>query len=552
MRPRSPLPPRALARRHGTLALALAAAVASPACEGCRPTGGAATTPPTAPGAPTLRLYLTSDLAGALEPCGCVKDQLGGLDHAAAWIAAERGKAPDSLFVTAGPLFFMDPTLKGDRAAQERTKAATLARSLKGLGFAAFAPGRNDWAAGDAELASLGEASGGALLAGNVSASGRALQGSVVREVRGVKIAFVGVSTPDRAEVAGPPGIEVGSPTEFAKREVEKVRAAGAKIVIVLAATGRGEAKRIADVVPNATAIVVGSPGSSGEANTTGEPPERVGDVLVLETGNHLQHIGVLDLYVRDESYAFADGSGLDQAKKRADLDRRIQELRGRIAQWEGSSTVPRADVDARRAELAKLVGERKALDDRPPPASGSFFRYQQVEVRDALGSDPATHAELVAYYKKVNDANKEAFASKLPRPAEDGNGFAGVDACVPCHKEAYEVWKKTPHSRAYATLVKQFKEYNLDCVACHVTGYDLPGGSTVAHVEKLTDVQCEVCHGPSQKHVKNPKVPVPVRSPPASRCPDCHHPPHVHVFDALAKLPEVLGPGHGLPLPPK
>ena len=33
---------------------------------------------------PTLRLYLVSNLAGALEPCGCVKDMLGGVDHFAA------------------------------------------------------------------------------------------------------------------------------------------------------------------------------------------------------------------------------------------------------------------------------------------------------------------------------------------------------------------------------------------------------------------------------------------------------------------------------------
>ena len=45
------------------------------------------------------------------------------------------------------------------------------------------------------------------------------------------------------------------------------------------------------------------------------------------------------------------------------------------------------------------------------------------------------------------------------------------------------------------ATLTTQFKEFNLDCVGCHVTGYGRPGGSTVTHVEKLKDVQCEACH---------------------------------------------------------
>jgi hypothetical protein len=70
-----------------------------------------------------------------------------------------------------------------------------------------------------------------------------------------------------------------------------------------------------------------------------------------------------------------------------------------------------------------------------------------------------------------------------------------------------------------------------------------------VTHVEGLKDVQCEVCHGPGSNHVaKNGKVKMPVSKPEPDTCLACHHPPHVHVFDAKAKLPEILGPGHGKP----
>ena len=40
-------------------------------------------------------------------------------------------------------------------------------------------------------------------------------------------------------------------------------------------------------------------------------------------------------------------------------------------------------------------------------------------------------------------------------------------------------MWDGTPHAHAYATLEKGFKEFNLDCVSCHVTGYGKPGGSS-------------------------------------------------------------------------
>src|SRR4051794_29919314 len=100
------------AASSGTLALGVLLAAGPMACEGCKGAGSVATTPPPdAPQSttPTLRIYVVSDLAGALEPCGCVKDQLGGLNHAAAWIDRERAEAPTFVVAAAGPLFFMDP-----------------------------------------------------------------------------------------------------------------------------------------------------------------------------------------------------------------------------------------------------------------------------------------------------------------------------------------------------------------------------------------------------------------------------------------------------------
>jgi len=137
-----------------------------------------------------------------------------------------------------------------------------------------------------------------------------------------------------------------------------------------------------------------------------------------------------------------------------------------------------------------------------------------------------------------------------LPPPrAPDQPGYVGIDVCTNCHQPARAVWNGTSHAHAYATLSSQFKEFNLECVSCHVTGYEKPGGSTVTHVAGLEDVQCEVCHGPGSKHVSNPgDSTLIVAKPDASMCLSCHHPPHVEGFDALAKMKEVLGPGHGMP----
>lgn len=533
------------------LVLAIIVIAVLSACEGCKD-------PKTPSGkddaAPTARLFLISDLAGALEPCGCVKDQLGGMDHFGALVTAEKKAAKGFATASAGPLFFMDTEVSGDKLPQEIAKAETIAASLRELGLAGFAPGRNEWTAGADTFAKLREASGAPALAANVTGD-VAFAKHVVKNVGGLEIGFVGVAAPDKAEKAKPlEGVTSTAPADAVKDAVAAAKKEGARAVVVLAAVGRGEAKRIADANPDVLAIVVGSTAATGEGNTPPAPAERVGDVLVIETGNHLQTVAVLDLHVRDAGpgglLTFADGTGIERVRKREELTRRIDELRVRIATWETDKSVDPMDVEARKADMAKLEAERAELDKAPPPATGNFYRYAMRELRENLGSDEGVKAKMLAYYKKVNDANKVAFANKLPAPVpKGGSKYVGVAVCETCHEDPKAVWDATAHARAYETLQKQFKEFNLDCVSCHVTGYDQPGGSTVTHVADLENVQCEVCHGPGQLHAMKPeKNKIPIAKPSPDSCTACHHPPHVHTFDAKAKMADILGPGHGKP----
>src|SRR5690606_20886906 len=125
-------------------------------------------TPKPPPTKASLRIYALSNLAGALEPCGCQKDMLGGVDHLAALVESGRRETP-SLVVGAGPLFFMNPVLESSRKTQDTWKAEALAQSLKDVGVSAWTPGFNDWAAGSEQLGALGKQTDAALLAGNLS-----------------------------------------------------------------------------------------------------------------------------------------------------------------------------------------------------------------------------------------------------------------------------------------------------------------------------------------------------------------------------------------------
>jgi hypothetical protein len=522
------------------------------ACQGCRSTNGPENAASPGSGAasgnvgpPTLRLYVVSDVAGALEPCGCTKDQLGGLGHLGAWMTKSRATAPAAVLASAGPLFFMDPKLDAERADQDRAKALAMARVLHGLGLAAFAPGANDWVDGAPGLSKLINESSAVAIQPQPSTVPSSL--TAVRDIGGIKVGFVGWGQPD---APAPADIEAS-----VRHGVEDAKAQGANLLVALTSVGRGEGKRIADAIPELTAVVVGSLRSAGDANTTAPPIERVGDVLILQTANHLQTAAVVDFYVREavppgHLLKLADATGEERARMRAEVMTGIDDLRVNIAAWERDPRIAPKDLASRKDDLAHLEAKRDALEKATPPLSGSFYKYSMQEIREGLGSDPGIEAQMATYYKAVDDQNRVAFANRVPAPAAAGQAsYLGVEACTKCHAPARKVWDGTPHTHAYATLSSQYKEFNLDCVSCHVTGYERPGGSTVTHVDKLQNVQCEVCHGPGSKHAANPAAPNLITARPDSGvCLSCHHPPHVEHFDVALKMQEILGPGHGMP----
>ena len=374
---------------------------------------------------------------------------------------------------------------------------------------------------------------------------------AVVRDIGGIKVGFLGFGQSARRPAGGTPDVEA-----TIRQGVAEAKKRGANVLVALVADGRGEAKRIADALPELTAVVVGSARSTGDGNTTAPQGEQVGNVVIAQAGNHLQSVAVLDLFVRDpvvpgSLLRFADATGLELAMKRADVASRIDELHTRIAAWERDARVPVADIDARKRDLARLEEERRALDHKAPPARGSFFRYSIEEIRSSLGTDPGVDADMASYYKAVDEHNRVAFADRVPIKPQALNrlrmsgswSLFELPSGGPRGLGTRRVTRtRTPHSRSNS------KSSTSTASASAVTGYDKPGGSTVTHVDKLQDVGCEVCHGPGSRHVLNPldKSTI-VGHPDPARCVDCHKPPHVEGFDPSAKLADILGPGHGM-----
>jgi hypothetical protein len=530
-------------RWRGTFGLVSALVLAAVAA--CQRPGAS---PVQAPESPALRLYVVSGVAGALEPCGCRKDMLGGVDHAAAWLARERGQAQNSLLVGAGPMLFADPSLNDERRQQDLWKAEAIASSFADVGLRAWSPGVNDFAAGRGTLAELRQKSQADLVAANLRLDGVTLKELEVYEVGGYKVGVAGLGAP--APDTPPEAVE-----KDRAAALERARAAldarGAQIRVALLSAERGDAMRLAEQAKGFHVLALGKPFDEGDGNDAPIPPALVGPTLVIQAPNHLQAIAQVDFFVKDGKLVFEDGSGLELGEKKHSLERRIEELERRIQSWKATASPSPEQVASREADVQKLKDELGRAQSAKVEPKGSFFRYTLTPIVESFGSEPKVVARMNDYYKRVNDFNKQALKDRKPPEPEPGSArYLGGEECSLCHSDAEAFWKKTKHASAYATLTDQFKEFNLDCVGCHVTGYEKPGGSSVTHVDGLKDVQCEACHGPGSLHAQNPnKAGSIVRTPPASTCIGCHHPPHVaDDWDVKQAWPHVIGPGHGQP----
>jgi 2',3'-cyclic-nucleotide 2'-phosphodiesterase (5'-nucleotidase family) len=529
----------------------LLACLAALGCDGDRRTETAASAVATLPSTPSFRLVAFTDLSGYLEPCGCQSRPLGGIDKAAEQVGALRKQGVPMLVVSAGDLFFGDlpeGALSADDAkTQETWKAETLGGIFERLGLVAATPGARDLSYGPDVLAGLAQRGPYSLLPAKPGTETPESVASRVVEVGGTQLGLVGLST------FASPSVELERAREQAlvqraQAEIDRLRSGGARWVVVLVSGTQRLGRRAAGSLTGADFVLLGG---LGEADVP--PPVRVGQSYLLRAGRQGHGLLVVDVFARGNGRLgdHADRSPWTRRVRDEGLRARIDDLATRIASWEKDPSVDAANLTEQRTRLAALRAE---LANKAPAADGgSEFSAQFIELEVGMPQDATVRGTMDAYNARVNAHNKTAFADRVPKPAPAGTAsFVGSERCKSCHASEYEWWTRHKHGHAFTTLEKLHKEFNLSCVACHVTGYEQPGGSTVTHNQGLIHVGCESCHGAGSKHVdepdEEPAIDM-VRSPTSDVCVRCHSPEHSDKFVFATYQKELIAPGHGLPL---
>lgn len=153
------------------------------------------------------------------------------------------------------------------------------------------------------------------------------------------------------------------------------------------------------------------------------------------------------------------------------------------------------------------------------------------VQFDKAISDDPKV-VEIFDQYKiGVKDINRKSFEDVRETISGEVGEYLGENVCKSCHSFQWNFWKQTGHAKAYATLVKEEKSGEKDCIVCHTTGYLQDGGfEDLAAVAPFQNVQCESCHGAGKGHVfSGEKI---KRYVTESTCVKCHDAENDHDFN--------------------
>jgi hypothetical protein len=520
----------------------LLAALAAAACCGkseVKPTGSTAASDP-APVRPSFTVFALAEMRGQIGPCGCTTDPLGDISRTAELVARARAAGP-VLVVDAGSLLYSRAPIPAPMVTQEELKADLLAATYQGaLKVDAVGLGPADLPQGLDHLRLP-------RMAANVSEI--SAQAPRVIELGGAKAGVFGVIAEGAVT-----GVKLGDPVAAGKQAVAQLRGQGAQVVIglVQAASKRDAVKLVRDI-GGVDLAVAGLGLDAPDPERIEIEPQHVGDGWLVAPANRGQIVARLDMTVRGPGpLADAIGPGAAAAKL-AQLDKQLAALDADLAAFAADKSADPAFVAQKKQERAQLAADRDRLKAHPlaAPPRGSYFTLEQIRINKTLACNTAVQDAVSKFFRATGEANVKAAAGvAIPKPPRGQAGYTGTESCSDCHDEAVAFWKKTVHATAWKTLEDRGQQFDLECIGCHVTGWDKPGGSNLAHNDKLRDVQCETCHGPGSIHVTKGGLEKPsaVKLAPA---PDlcatqCHTKEHSDTFQLEAYLRDVMGPGHG------
>jgi len=135
--------------------------------------------------------------------------------------------------------------------------------------------------------------------------------------------------------------------------------------------------------------------------------------------------------------------------------------------------------------------------------------------VGSAYAPDPTIGDLVGRYYQSRQTSLAGATAEK---PLSEAS-YAPAPRCKPCHAKAYDVWQKSVHARAVATL-REKQRLVPECLTCHSEQFRRNTQFDADLAAEDDGVQCSTCHGDGIVHALTRGIPALSRE---QTCGSCH-----------------------------
>lgn len=493
---------------------------------------------------PHVTLVAVTDWQAVLKPCGCTVDlQKGGVERIGKFVADLRTSDNSVVVVHAGNLLADDEPLSSTRAQQAELRMRAFVAALDRIQIAAVSLSSLDLQQGGPVAKKILESVHWPLLSlDSTGGVNTAVPSAVIKTASGVQVGLIGI---DPASVGDDAARQLRLQTL-----VGEVKSKGAQVVVVLSNLGLRPSRKLARSTTGIDVMVIGH--LDAKADPEGDL-EREGNTLVVHATRQGAYFAALTLVPS------ADGQWKEASEflpgAVGDLQVRIAALEKNLTQWRQKKAVATQRalpyLEQELAEMKKRLLAAQAAASQPLP-SGALALYRTVGLAWNAAVDPEI-AQLVKHYDdEVAEINMKN-AGDVPKPADGQPHYVGQAVCAGCHQKTKDFVANDLHQHAWATLENVGKTKDLDCVACHSTGFGKPGGSNLAKLKGFTNVQCEACHGPGSQHADSPRKGMNSRiiaAPNAPICATCHTPEHAPRFAFEEYRKRIVVPGHGLPLP--
>jgi len=244
-----------------------------------------------------LKILYVNDFHSFAEPYKPIGSDapLGGIAYLAGAVDRARGNQP-SLLLSAGDM------IQGNPWANLFRGKSTI-EVMNAMRFDAMVVGNHEFDFGPKVLKERMAQARFPFLGANVKGIS-ALKPYIIKNLQGVRIAIIGVVTPEIAVTTHPrnvAGLTFSTPESAVKKYLPELKRR-ADIVIVLSHCGFQADRDLAARVPGIDVIV------GGHSHTKILQPELVGQTIIVQAWEHAKGLGVLNLKVKDGKVIGFDG----------------------------------------------------------------------------------------------------------------------------------------------------------------------------------------------------------------------------------------------------